>query len=236
MSPVAPHTPIQYIIGKTEFCGIDLFVDERVLIPRPETELLVETVMNIVHGTSPSGRPHFVPHSCGVERPEILDLCTGSGNIAISLTKGTSECRIVASDISEDALAVARSNAERNGVADRIEFVRSDLFTDLKGSFDIIASNPPYVARTEFKDLQREVLREPRIALDGGDDGLDFYRKIIYSSKPYLNRDGFLVMEIGCGQLTAISEMVEANGWCELAEVRKDLRGIDRIIVVRWIN
>ncbi len=158
MRPIAPHTPIQYIVGKTEFCGIDFAVDERVLIPRPETELLVEKVIELAG-------------VCGRDL-RILDLCTGSGNIAITLTKALTNCRIVASDISEDALDVARSNAAKNGVSGRVEFVRSDLFTDVAGSFDIIASNPPYIARAEFGSLQKEVLREPRIALDGGDDGL----------------------------------------------------------------
>jgi release factor glutamine methyltransferase len=225
MTPIAPYTPIQYIVGKTEFCGIDLAVDERVLIPRPETELVVEAVIEIVHRTSSV-----------VHRPEILDLCTGSGNIAISLTKGLTNCRIVASDISEDALAVARYNAAMNGMSDRIEFVKSDLFTDVKGSFDIIASNPPYIARPEFGTLQKEVLREPRIALDGGDDGLDFYRNILSASALYLKPNGYIVFEIGFGQLDGIVNLIRKTGQFELSEAKKDWRGIDRILVVQWIN
>ena len=163
-------------------------------------------------------------------------MCTGSGNIAISLTKAIPECRIVASDISEDALTVARRNAQNYCVAGRIEFVKSDLFTDVKGPFDIIVSNPPYIAEAEFGSLQKEVLREPRIALDGGADGLDFYRKIISSSALHLKRNGFLAMEIGYGQLKAISDIINAGGRSKLMEVNKDWRGIDRVIVVKWIN
>ncbi len=225
MTTVAPHTPIQYIIGKTEFCGMDFSVDERVLIPRPETELVVETVCEIVHRTS------YIVH-----RPEILDLCTGSGNVAIALTKRLTNCRIVASDISEDALAVARSNADRKCVADRIDFVKSDLFTDVKGSFDIIASNPPYIARPEFETLQKEVLREPRIALDGGDDGLNFYRNILSKSRLHLKPNGHIVFEIGYGQLNGIRDIIKNTGQFELTDVKKDWHGINRVIVVTWIN
>lgn len=222
MSPVAPHTPIQYIIGKTEFCGIDFAVDERVLIPRPETEHLVEKVIELAGGSD--------------KKLKILDMCTGSGNIAIALTKSITNCRIVASDISEDALDVARCNAAKNGVSDRIDFVESDLFTNVLGSFDIIASNPPYIARPEFETLQKEVLREPRIALDGGDDGLWFYRNILSASTLHLKPDGHVVFEIGYGQLSGILDIIKKIGQFKLVEVKKDWRGIDRIVVVKWIN
>jgi release factor glutamine methyltransferase len=214
--------PVQYIIGKAEFCGIDFAVDERVLIPRPETEHLVEKVIELARECSRELR--------------ILDLCTGSGNIAITLTKSITNCRIVASDISEGALDVARSNAAKNGVADRIEFVKSDLFANVNGLFDIIASNPPYIARPEFETLQKEVLREPRIALDGGDDGLLFYRNILSASTLHLKPDGHIVFEIGYGQLSGIIEIIKKTGQFKVAEVKKDWRGIDRIVVVKWIN
>jgi release factor glutamine methyltransferase len=218
----APHTPIQYLTGKAEFCGIDFAVDERVLIPRPETELLVEKVIELAM-------------TCGRDM-RILDLCTGSGNIAITLTKALTNCRIVASDISEDALAVARCNAEKNGASDRIEFVKSDLFKDVKGSFDIIASNPPYIAGPEFDSLQKEVLREPRIALDGGADGLCFYRNILRTSALYLKPAGHIVFEIGYGQLIGILQIIEQLGQFKMTEVIKDWRGIDRVVVMTWIN
>lgn len=230
MTPVAPHTPIQYITGRAEFCGIDFAVDERVLIPRPETELVVEKVADLAMATEADLR--------------ILDLCTGSGNIAVSLmvrlcsplTKSPTNCRMVASDVSEDALVVARCNAAKNGVSERIEFVRSDLFADLTGLFDIIVSNPPYIATPEFGSLQKEVLREPRIALDGGYDGLSFYRKILSESMLYLKPDGRIVFEIGYGQLDGIFKIVEKVGRFRVAEVKKDWRGIDRIVVAEWIN
>jgi release factor glutamine methyltransferase len=222
MSPIAPHTPIQYITGKAEFCGIDFAVDERVLIPRPETEHLAEKVIELAS-------------VCDKELT-ILDMCTGSGNIAITLTKSISNCRIVASDISEDALDVARSNAAKNGVSDRIEFIKSDLFADVSGLYDIIASNPPYIARPDFDTLQKEVLREPRLALDGGEDGLNFYRNILSASVLYLKPDGHIVFEIGFGQLGGIHEIIKNVGQFKVAEVIKDWRGIDRIVVVTWIN
>ena len=186
MRTIEPYTPIQYVMGTTSFCGLEFLVDERVLIPRPETELLVETVIGIA-GTKESDR--------GVV--DILDLCTGSGNIAISLTKSLTNCRIVASDVSSDALDVARRNAVRNGLCDKIDFVKSDIFNGIDGQFDIIASNPPYIARYEFPTLQEEVLREPILALDGGEDGLDFYRRIVSAAPGYLKRGGSIVMEIG---------------------------------------
>ena len=172
MRAVEPFTPIQYVMGSAEFCGLDMLVNENVLIPRPETELLVETAAAL----NPARR--------------ILDLCTGSGNIAIALmvrlrspsilskaegrveglTKSGVTCKIVASDISVGALSIARKNAVRHKAAG-IEFVVSDLFDGLKGSFDIIVSNPPYISGPEFSELQEEVLKEPRVALYGGEIG-----------------------------------------------------------------
>jgi release factor glutamine methyltransferase len=233
MKTIEPYTPIQYVIGKTEFCGLELKVDERVLIPRPETELLVETAAELA-GLKASR----------ADALDILDLCTGSGNIAIALmaarcaplTKNLSNCKIIASDISPAALEVARRNAIRNGVYAGIEFICSDLFTDIKGRFDIIVSNPPYIAKHEFTTLQEEVLREPRIALDGGSDGLDFYRRIIASMPEYLKRGGHAVMEIGYGQRAAVTEIIDKSGFFKLSGVKKDFNGIDRVIIAEWIN
>ena len=241
MKTVEPYTPVQYITGQTKFCGLNFIVNEDVLIPRPETELLVETAADLAFSYQPSAFSL-----------KILDLCTGSGCVAISLmvrqklainaepaealTKGVLECKIVASDISQAALDVARINARNNGVLNRIEFVQSDLFNDITGKFDIIASNPPYIAGCEFESLQKEVLMEPRIALDGGDDGLDFYRRIIPRSHLYLKSRGYLIMEIGFGQKEAVSKMIKDSGELELIEVKKDFSGIDRVIVAQWIN
>lgn len=233
MRTITSYTPIQYVMGKTEFCGLDFLVNESVLIPRPETELLVETVVEI------AGR-----RSAPAEALDILDLCTGSGNIAIStavrlrlgLTTGTVNCKMIVSDISEKALAVARLNAIRHGVSEGITFVKSDLFDRLEGLFDIIVTNPPYIARGEFAVLQKEVLKEPRLALDGGDDGLDFYRRIISMAPLYLKRGGSLLMEIGFGQGKAIEGIIENFGDLKISEAKKDSNGIERVLVVRWIN
>ncbi|MBI5144090.1 MAG: peptide chain release factor N(5)-glutamine methyltransferase, partial [Candidatus Omnitrophica bacterium] len=194
-------------------------------IPRPETEVLVETAIDIIQRTA--GIAH---------RLRILDLCTGSGNIAIALTKDIHNCKIVASDISEAALAVAKKNAALNGVFDRIEFIESDLFENIKGGFDIIVSNPPYVARYEFAALQREVLMEPRISIDGGEDGLDFYRRIQENTSKFLKRDGYLIMETGFGQSNAIINIIEDSRILKVTDIVKDRNSIDRVMVARWIN
>ena len=233
MKTIEPYTPIQYIMGSVEFCGLEFHVDERVLIPRPETELLVEAAAELA-GSS----------SAKTGALDILDMCTGSGNIAIalmarrcaSLTKNLSDCKITVSDISPAALEVARRNAIRNGVYDGLKFICSDLFTDIKGRFDIIVSNPPYIARHEFPALQEEVLREPMAALDGGTDGLDFYRRIAASLPEYLKRGGYLVIEIGYGQRAAITDIIGKSGIFRISDVKKDFNGIDRVITAKWIN
>jgi len=231
MSPVKPHTPIQYIIGRSKFCGLEFIVNEHVLIPRPETEMLVETGLELV--SQLAGLP--------VCRLKILDLCTGSGNIAISLahlirarlTKNVTDCTIVASDVSEEALEVARQNAVHNGVLKGIEFIKSDLFDKIKGDFDIIISNPPYVARHEFAELQKEVLMEPRVALDGGEDGIDFYRKIITAVPRFLRKGGYLAMEMGFGQRPYIVSIMKGLGVFDIVEEKKDYNDIDRVIVAK---
>lgn len=225
MKTIEPYTPIQYIIGNAEFCGLDLIVNEDVFIPRPETEVLVGSAVKLIRSSFVQGQ--------GIR---MLDLCTGSGNIAISLTKNISDCRIFASDISDNALDVARKNAARHGVSDRIEFINSDLFDKLEGKFDIIVSNPPYIARHEFKELQKEVLREPPIALDGGEDGLDFYRAIITSAPAYLRSVGYLIFEIGFGQREGICEIIRQTNGFSLVEVIPDQNNIDRVIIAKWIN
>jgi release factor glutamine methyltransferase len=140
-----------------------------------------------------------------------------------------------ASDISEEALEAARCNAGRNGLPGKIRFIRSDLFSDLDGRFDIIVSNPPYIARNEFATLQKEVLMEPRIALDGGEDGLDFYRRIIPAARSRLNNGGYIFMEVGYAQAGAVAGILSANLFNSI-EVKKDFNGIDRMVSGRWIN
>ena len=224
MKTVAPFTPVQYIMGSTEFCGLDIKVNEDVLIPRPETEILVSVVTDLVNNSQPT-----------VRSKRILDLCAGSGNIAIALTKKLSDCKIVASDISEKALAIARENAESHQ-AGSIEFIKSNLFYDLNGLFDIIVSNPPYISGPEFAELQEEVLKEPRIALYGGEDGLDFYRRIFGAAGKFLNDGGYVAVEIGYGQAGAIKDICENVEGFKVAEIKKDLSCINRVIVAKWTN
>ena len=220
-------TPIQYIMGNSEFCGLDFVVNENVLIPRPETEILVETGLEIAKKTPTASR------QCPIR---ILDLCTGSGCVAIALTKRILNCKIVASDISDDALGVARLNAENHGLCGRIEFVKSDLFRNLSGSFDIILSNPPYISGPDFSDLPEEVLKEPRIALYGGEDGLDFYRRIFDEAGKFLKHGGYIALEAGYGQAGSIKKIIESSGGFEFAGTVKDFNDIDRIISAKWIN
>jgi len=255
---IKPHMPIQYIMGRTRFCGLDFIVNEAVLIPRPETELLVEESLKLAKNCHcegvPAGRPKQsnisdsfrllrqptdklqFPRNDDVDL-RILDLCTGSGCIAIALaealTKNVSNCKMIASDISEDALEIARENAVLNGVVDKVEFIKSNLFDSVAGLFDIIVSNPPYIAANEFGELQKEVLREPRIALDGGRDGLDLYRRIIPAAPRYLNAGGYLLMEIGFGQRQGVEEIVNSSGGLKILEVKKDFAGIDRVVVIK---
>ncbi|MBR2024044.1 MAG: peptide chain release factor N(5)-glutamine methyltransferase [Clostridia bacterium] len=207
--------PLWYIIGDADFCGYTIKVDERVLIPRPETE---ELVMLCV-GAAEEG------HS-------ILDLCTGSGAIAIAvykeLEKSNRKVNVTAVDVSEDALALAKENAELNG-AD-IKFVKSNMFTRLRARYDIIVSNPPYIPSKEIDGLQREVKDyEPRIALDGGEDGLDFYRIIAKELPKYLNRNGMLIMEVGNGEAEQIVKLFKN---CSYSMIFKDFNGVARYVKV----
>ena len=207
--------PLWYIIGDTDFCGYTIKVDERVLIPRPETEELAMAVVN-------SAEEEF----------HILDLCTGSGAIAIAVQKELEKRKIpvtiTASDISEDALALAKENAEANG-AD-IKFIRSDLFTRIRDRFHIIVSNPPYIPKAELDGLQTEVKDfEPRLALDGGEDGLDYYRKIAKEAPKYLTQGGMVILEVGAGQA---QDVVKLFRYADYAIVMKDFAGIDRFVKI----
>lgn len=225
MKTIEPFTPIQYVAGYAEFCGFRFLVNKDVLIPRPETELLVYEAVAFVSAVPSTQYPI-----------RILDLCTGSGCIAVSLcvealTKGIHDCKIIASDISPQAISVAKDNAVKHGVCEKIDFVQSDLFGGINGEFDLIVSNPPYIARHEFATLQKEVLKEPMISLDGGDDGLDFYRRIIPKAVTYLRDGGRLMLEIGFGQSKAVKEMIRACGGLSLCDVIIDFNGVDRVII-----
>jgi len=220
--------PIQYITGFTEFMGFQIKVDRRVLIPRPETEILVEQTIQ------------FIRNSFFGKEINILDLCTGSGNIAISLARSLSGNRIVASDISSQALDIARENAAVNNVQDRIIFIESELFEqgfEDKGSlFDVIVCNPPYLKSSELDHTATELAFEPRIALDAGKDGLLYYEKIISQAPRYLNKEGRLIFEIGFNQLNAIKEILGSCKKFVLENVVKDYNNIDRVIFLRKVN
>lgn len=214
--------PVQYITGETEFMGLEFQVNPSVLIPRPETEVLVERVLQLM------GKEGFAS-------PDILDLGTGSGAIAVSLTKHNPLCKIVASDISEEVLEVAKANAALNGVTDRVCFVLSDLFNgiDENERFDLIISNPPYIPADHYDALPLEVKSEPRLALDGGEKGLEFYRKIIPESAKRLKESGYLVMEMGFGQSETIKKLADSTGSFVETEIVKDHNGINRVFFAR---
>lgn len=208
--------PIQYIINKQEFMKLTFYVDENVLIPQPDTEILVEEIINQYNG----------------KKCKILDLCTGSGAIAIALAKYLEYAEIVASDISVKALQIAKLNAEKNLVHRKIKFIESDMFTKINdNNFDIIVSNPPYIKTEVIKQLDTQVKKEPNIALDGGQDGLKFYKTIISNSYKYLANNGKIFLEIGYDQKEDVINLLNKSNYYEDIYSKKDLGKNDRIIV-----
>ena len=192
------NIPIEHITNQKEFMKLNFFVNKNVLIPRQDTEILVEEVIDIAKK---------------INAKKILDLCTGSGAIAISLAKYIPQSQITATDISEKALKVAKKNAIMNYVDNQITFIESNLFQNIKKEkYDMIVSNPPYIKREELKKLDKQVQKEPSIALDGGYDGLDFYRKIINQSYEYLKYKGFLCLEIGYDQKEDVIDLIKEAG------------------------
>lgn len=208
--------PIQYINNKAYFMGLEFYVDENVLIPRCDTEILVEEIIKIIKKDS---------------LLKILDLCTGSGAIAISLKKYLNNIEIMASDISDKALMVAKKNASKIGVD--VKFIESDLFNNINGKFDLIVSNPPYIKKSVIPSLDKQVRNEPILALDGGKDGLDFYRKISYEAKKFLNNNGYLCFEIGYDQRKDVEDILLQNGYINIYS-KKDYGGNDRIIICKY--
>jgi release factor glutamine methyltransferase len=216
--------PLQYILGHQEFWSINFKVDPRVLIPRPETELLVEQCLLILS------------EKAFEQNPSVLEIGTGSGAIAIALAKAVKNILLIATDISRDALALAKENAKSGGVQDRIEFVNGDLFGPLrpseeKGPFDLIVSNPPYIVRRKICTLAKEVKdHEPTIALNGGEDGLVFYRRIIPEAPSYLRAGGWLLLEVALGQGPDVSALIEEEGSFFKPGCIPDLSGIGRVV------
>jgi len=214
--------PLQYITRQQSFFGLDFEVEKGVLIPRPETELLVETALELLK-TSPA-------------QSAICDVGTGSGCIAVTILHEQPDAHGVAIDISAAALEVAQRNAERHGVSQRLAFVKSDCFSDLSPSsspFDLIASNPPYVADAEISGLQREVRdHEPVEALSGGPDGLAVVRRLLIEGGAFLRVGGHLLIEIGYNQAENVEKIIDQRAW-KLVGIQPDLQGIPRVVVLQ---
>ena len=215
--------PLQYILGKAEFMGLEFKVNKEVFIPRPETEILVETAIEIARRLSVMD-----------DRLKILDIGTGSGCIAVSLAKFMRGVEVIATDISDKALEIAKQNARLNNV--EVNFLQSDLFSAFSfqlSAFSLIISNLPYIPIAKIDSLQPELSYEPRIALDGGKDGLDFYRRIIRQAPAYLKEGGLLILEMGFGQRGLIEGILKNSKNFQIIEIVKDYNQIDRIIIAK---
>ena len=209
------HIPLQHIIGQTEFMGLTFKVNENVLIPRFDTEILVDEVVKYV----------------GDQFLKVLDMCTGSGCIAVTISDMCDNATVVASDISKDAIDVAKENNTLNQTD--VTFVESDLFEKVEGLFDVIVSNPPYIRTDEIDNLQEEVkMHDPHLALDGGETGLDFYKRIVKDAKEHLKTDGMIFFEIGFDQAEDVSNILKENGYHDIV-VKKDLSGLDRVVIAK---
>lgn len=215
--------PIAYILENREFMGLDFFVREGVLIPRPDTETLVEEIINICNNKT------------GLN---ILDIGTGSGAITVSLAKYLDKSHVVSVDISDIALEIASKNAISNKVDERIDFIKSDVFSNVsrENKFDIIVSNPPYIKKSDISGLDRQVKDfEPYNALEGGEDGLDFYRKITKESREFLNENGILAYEVGHDQASDVSKIMQQNGFKGIY-TKSDLQGFERVVIGFYNN
>lgn len=213
--------PLQYITNNQIFMGLDFYVDENVLIPQPDTEILVEETIKIINQIKQTKN-----------KIKILDLCTGSGAIAICLAKYCNMVEVTATDISKEALEIAQKNANINNV--NIKFIQSDLFENIeKNQFDIIISNPPYIETEIINTLSKEVQNEPHIALDGGKDGLEFYKKILKKAPDYLNNNGYILLEIGYNQGQSVIQLAENNYKIITKKPIKDLGDNDRVVIFK---
>jgi len=213
--------PTAYIVGEREFWGLDFLITPAVLIPRPETELIVEATAEIVQRTM-SG-----------QSPRMADIGTGSGNIAVSIAHLLPNCTFVATDVSQPALDVARQNALRHGVADRIEFVCTSYLDGVNGQFDLITANPPYVRDIDKRGLSADVLQEPHVALFGGSSGLDHVEVVLSAAVRMLPSGGWLVMEFGFGQEDDVRERAGRHEELRIDHTRADLQGLARTVIIQ---
>ncbi len=212
--------PLQYITRTQEFMGMSFYVDENVLIPQPDTEILVEESIEVIK--------ELYANKSNIK---ILDLCTGSGAIIVSIEKilNNKNIEFFATDISNNALKIAKKNAISNNTNTKIKFILSDMFNNIENEFDLIISNPPYIESKEILNLPKEVQNEPLLALDGGEDGLNYYRIIAKDAKKYLKEHGVLLLEIGYKQRESVEEILEKNDYKNITCI-KDLAGNNRVI------
>ena len=214
-------SPVAYLLGKKEFMGLDFKVTSDVLIPRPETEHLVEIILEKIEESN-------------CEEVKVADIGTGSGAIIISIAKLANKLvQGVGVDISQESLEVAQENAKKLDVAEELEFKTGDLLDPLKGKVDIIVSNPPYIPSAEMEKLQKEVKQEPKLALDGGEDGLDYYRKLAATAKEKLSENGLLVFEVGIHQSQAVVDLLTQADYSNI-KVRKDYSDIERVVLANY--
>ena len=218
----ASREPLPYIVGEQEFWALPFEVSPDVLIPRPETELIVEAVLELFPEAG--------------QALAIADACTGCGCIAVALARERPAAEVIATDISDAALAVAKRNALRHGVADRVRFMRTDVLDGANGPFDVITANPPYVAERDRRGLQPEVRdHEPAVAVFGGGDGLRLIERVTQGAAGRLRPGGYLVFEFGFGQDVEVEEMVKAASGLALLELKRDLQGIARTVVAKRV-
>ena len=221
------NEPIQYITNNQSFFGLDFYVDENVLIPQPDTEILVEQCIKILQDVENNPQQNLNRKK---DTLKILDLCTGSGAIGVSLAKNIENAKVYVSDISKKALEIAKRNAIQNKVD--VTCIESNLFESIDERFYKIVSNPPYIETSTIQTLSEEVKREPILALDGGVDGLDFYRKIAEKAKDYLEDSGYLALEIGYNQKDMVIEILKDNNFRNIY-CKKDFGGNNRVIVAQ---
>ena len=220
------HTPLQYITGSTQFLSLDFFVNEHVFIPRPETEVVVEIVIRRLQTMVTGDEPCI-----------LVDLGTGCGNIAVTLAEAFPNARVYATDISEEALSVARKNAERNSLSNNISFLQGDLFEPLirlglMEKVQALVCNPPYIIESDIQNLPPEVRNhEPRLALSGGQDGLDIIRRVVREAPPFMKQGGFLVLEVGHGQAETVRRLLDGMNTYEEIRINTDLSGIERVVI-----